>query len=141
MAAPVVNQVTRESITVEFKVNTASGTTSVSSSGPVINAETDVWPGAITSTCISNCFFDCAGITTLSKLPTITREFMGNIAISTVRSTSNSLITVTGSFTEDVVIWYLPLLIRNLLTISFTAVVALYEKYSRESLSNVGDSN
>jgi hypothetical protein len=42
MAAPVVNQVTFESITVEFKVNNASGTTSVSSSESVISAETVV---------------------------------------------------------------------------------------------------
>jgi hypothetical protein len=42
MAAPVVNKVTLESITVEFKVNSASGTTSVSPSGAVITAETVV---------------------------------------------------------------------------------------------------
>ena len=48
---------------------------------------------------------------------------------------------MTGSFTEAVVIWYLPLLMRNLLTISLTATFALYEKYRRESLFNVGDNN
>jgi hypothetical protein len=42
MAEPVVNQVTLESITVEFKVKIASGTISVSSSGPVMIAETVV---------------------------------------------------------------------------------------------------
>jgi hypothetical protein len=41
MAAPVVNQVTRESITVEFKVNVASGTISLPSLS-VIKANTDV---------------------------------------------------------------------------------------------------